>query len=271
MPRHSVSQADVLYEMLVEGGLTRCLAIYSDISQIGTIGSVRSARNNFIDIAMSYNAMFVHAGGSSYAYAMLKETRWNHIDGIGWGLHGKFYRDQNRLDSGYSREHTLFTTGEGLRFLAENRKFNMSLGEVDYGLQFQEDGTPDGKAAHTITIRFGNWNKKTVATYMEDGYHLEQYSKPIIDGNTGLDEVYENVFIILAKHTLVDKRYQFAELLGSGNGFYACGGKLIPILWHHETAEEAITYTLTDGTPLVQQVGRSYVAILPLGSKVTWG
>lgn len=271
MPRHSVSQADVLYEMLVEGGLTRCLAVYSDLSDVEAIGSVRSARNNFIDIAMSYNALFVHAGGSSYAYKMLKETKWNHIDGIGWGLDGKFYRDADRLNSGYSREHTLFTTGAGIMHLAANRKFNMSLGEVDYGLQFAEDATPDGEPAQQIMVKFGIWNKRTYMTYHEDGsYHLTQYDKPVIDGNTGLEESYENVFIIYAKHNLVDNRYQFAELLGSGSGYFACGGKLIRILWHHENADDPITYTLEDGTPLIQGIGSSYVAILPTGSTVKW-
>ena len=69
----------------------------------------------------------------------------------------------------------------------------------------------------------------------------------------------------------MDNRYQFAELLGSGSGYYACGGKLIKILWHHENAEDPITYTLEDGTPLVQKIGRSYVAIVPTGSTVKWG
>ena len=64
--------------------------------------------------------------------------------------------------------------------------------------------------------------------------------------------------------------YHVAELLGTGDGYYACNGKIIPIKWHREKDEEPFTFTLTDGTPLEQGIGNSYIAIVPLISTVEW-
>ena len=68
LPHHGVSQADMIYEILAEGGITRCLAVFTDISDVEKLGSVRSARTYFIDLAKAYDAILVHAGGSEYAY-----------------------------------------------------------------------------------------------------------------------------------------------------------------------------------------------------------
>ena len=69
------------------------------------------------------------------------------------------------------------------------------------------------------------------------------------------------------------KEAGFAVLVvddGSGDGYYACGGKLIKIQWHHENPADPFTFTLEDGTPLVQGIGSSYIGICPLKSTVEW-
>ena len=68
LPHHGVSQADMIYEILAEGGITRCLAIFTDLADVEKLGSIRSARTYFIDLAKAYDAILVHAGGSGYAY-----------------------------------------------------------------------------------------------------------------------------------------------------------------------------------------------------------
>lgn len=272
MPRHGVGQADILYEMLVEGGATRCLAVYMDITEVETIGSVRSARNNFIDLSRALGAVFIHAGGSAYANQEMKELNYDHINGLGGGTGDTFYRDSNRLNAGYAREHTLFSSGSKLLSLAQKRGFAVTQPEgADYGLQFSQDATPDGTAAGSITVKFGAYKKTTTMTYSADTglYHGYQHDMDIVDGNTNEKEGYRNVFVMFADHKLVDGKYQFADLLGSGDGYFACGGQIVPIRWNHENADDPFTYTLTDGTPLVQGIGSSYVAIVPTGSRVT--
>ena len=61
-----------------------------------------------------------------------------------------------------------------------------------------------------------------------------------------------------------------AESVGQGQGYFACEGKIIPIIWNRETNESPFTFTLTDGTPLEQGIGNSYIAMATLDSEVIW-
>ena len=91
----------------------------------------------------------------------------------------------------------------------------------------------------------------------------------MIDENNGEKEAFENVIVILAP-TYNQDVYHIAELDGTGDGYFACNGKIIPILWSHEEEDEPFSFTLTDGTPLTLGVGNTYVAIAPTESEITY-
>lgn len=272
LPHHGTSQADIIYEALVEGGVTRCLAIFSDIAEVEVYGSVRSARHCFVDISRAYDAIFVHAGGSPGSLSYLEAIGWDDLDGITGAAVSYFYRDSARLKSGYSLEHTLFTSGPNLIEFATKKGYDLTRQEgIDYGLRFAEDGTPDGETANQIVLHFRSSGKTTTMTYnSETGlYEGYQLGKDMIDGNTGEVVGFQNVFAIFAKTTMEDI-YTMMELTGSGDGYFACGGKIVPICWSRESDDSPFVYTLTDGTPLTLGIGTSYVGILPTGSPVNY-
>ena len=64
LPQSGVSQADVIYEAQVEGGITRLMALFQDVDDVEKIGSIRSARHYYIDFANDYDAIYVHYGQS---------------------------------------------------------------------------------------------------------------------------------------------------------------------------------------------------------------
>ena len=72
LPQYGLAQADILYEVVAEGGITRLLAIYSDARQVPKIGSVRSARPVYIELATGHDATLIHYGTSTQADAL----RW---------------------------------------------------------------------------------------------------------------------------------------------------------------------------------------------------
>ncbi len=77
-PLSGLSEANLVYEILSEAGITRFLAFYADSDQeIRKIGPVRSARPYFLDLAEEYNALFMHVGGSPAALASLKSDEYN--------------------------------------------------------------------------------------------------------------------------------------------------------------------------------------------------
>lgn len=270
LPHRGVVNADLYFEMFVNDYATRGLAVYADIENAGSIGSIRSLRYNFTDLAQGYDAIVVHAGGSDTVMSDLRASRVPNVNGN--NMDG-FYRDSGRKAAGYATEHTLFAHGADLLEEAADRGYRVTLDEEkDFGLRFAPDGTPaDGEAAGTVTINFihKGREKQTKMIYDGSGYVYNQYGMEMKDDATGEKEVFENVIVVLATVTNQGV-YHVAALEGEGSGFYACGGKLIPITWSRSGPYAPFTFALTDGSRLQMGAGSSYIAIAPTTSQVRW-
>ncbi|WP_300821362.1 DUF3048 domain-containing protein, partial [uncultured Oscillibacter sp.] len=81
-PQLGISQADIIYEVPVEGGITRMLCLYQTVEGVDILGSVRSARPYFVELALGHDAVYVHAGGSQEAYSNLRSWKLDHMDGV---------------------------------------------------------------------------------------------------------------------------------------------------------------------------------------------
>lgn len=80
VPQAGVSQADVIFELPAEGGITRMMGLFQSIDGEGEIGTVRSARDYYLSLALGHDAIYMHAGGSPQAYAYIKEWGVNALD-----------------------------------------------------------------------------------------------------------------------------------------------------------------------------------------------
>lgn len=275
MPQCGVETADLIFEILAEGGITRCLAVFDDISGIEHLGAVRSARTYFVDLALSLDAIYVHHGGSTYGYDLISSTGINDLDAMKSSGSSAFYRDQDRLNAGYALEHTSFATGDKLIAAAQKRYTMVREDGIDYGWTFVDDATPEnGSDATSVTVRFTPNGKKTGFTYdPETGlYEAAQYGSDYIDGNTGNTMAFKNLLVIKAKSWTDSQGYrQFVELTyAEGDGFFACNGKLIPIKWSRQGYSAPFVFTLEDGTPLELNVGNSYIAVTPRNGVVDY-
>lgn len=274
LPMYGVSKADIFFEMFVNGYCTRGLALFGDVSQVDAIGSIRSLRYNFTDLCQSYDAIVVHASGSQMVLDDLAASGVPNVS-VEKEISDYYFRDQSRMSVGYAYEHCLFVWGAPMVRYAESKGIRVTReADADYGLRFTEDGTPAGgeEASRVeITLIHDDVPKATIMEYDSQlgKYRFFQYGKAVRDGREDTDICFENVLVMFCK-VENDSVYHVADLLGSGEGYFACGGKLIPIRWHHENMEDPITFTLTDGTPLQLGVGNSYIAIAPLTSTVEW-
>ena len=273
MPMYGVSKADLFFEMYVNDYCTRGLALFSDVTKVAAIGSVRSLRYNFTDLCQIYDAVVVHASGSNQ---VLSDLRKSGVPNVSVEMEGSgyYFRDQNRVNAGYDWEHCLFVKGQELRDYTEGKGVRVTRdADADYGLRFTEDGTPDGENAAKVTINLnhGSASKQTVMEYNPEvgRYLFHQYGKPVFDGSENQDIYFTNVIVMLCK-VYNESVYHIAELVGSGEGYFACGGKIIPIKWSCESEGSPILFTLADGTPLELGVGNSYIALAPLKSTVVY-
>ncbi len=278
LPQQGNSQADIIYEVLAEGGITRMLGVYQSVDGVEKIGSVRSARPYYIELAMGHDAVYVHAGGSEEAYFDLSSWGTDHMDGVNGKFSsssaGVFWRDQYRIDGKkYAYEHSLLTSGAGLEAAAESFGVSMKHADgYDCGLKFADDGTPaGGTAAESVSVFFSSY-KTGVFNY--DGqtgtYLVEEYGSPYIDGNDGSQVSVTNVIVLKTScYNSGDSYGHMRVSLESGTGYFACGGKMIPITWSKNGRNSPIRYYNEDGSELVLGAGKSYVCIIPKENSVT--
>lgn len=274
-PQHGVTDADILFEMPSEGGSTRCMGIFSDITDIPRVGSIRSARLYFVQVMQGFNALYVHAGGSAEATAYMKDLGMKTINGVSSTA---FYRDQDRLDKGYSKEHTLFINSDKIMEEAAKKKINMDTGkEVSYGFQFAEEVALEGETANVISVYFsgrGKANGKlTKLTYNEDekAYFAYQHGGDYMDGENDKVVSFRNIIVLKTSISLQeDQEHLTIVTVGSGKGHFACDGKIVPIKWSRKNVNSPFVFTYEDGTPITLGEGKTYIPIVYNKSLVDW-
>ena len=266
MPQVGISQADIHYEVLAEGGITRNILLYSDISKAPTLGTIRSARPYYVQIAASYDAIYVHAGGSTDAINLISHYGLDDMDALKGSATNYFYRDSWRAENkGY--EHSLMIDSEDILACAKKLEYPLERPDgVDFGLQFAEDVALDGQDVTSIKVQFSKYGKTTTFKYYGDEnlYYARQHGDAYIDGNTYQQISFTNVLVLVADTTTNSDNYTLTiDLVGEGEGWFSCGGKTVPIRWSRDSETGPFAYTLEDGTPVTFGVGRSFVAIVP--------
>lgn len=280
MPQLGQSQADILYEVPTEGGITRMLGVYQSVEGVGRIGSIRSARPYFLELALGHDAIFIHAGGSEDAYAKIKEWGVTALDGVrgpymstreGENL---MWRDAQRRKE-YSLEHTVVTTGEAIlrEFAGYTSLRQEHRADVTYGLDFAPVETPadsvlqGGAAAERIHVPFSDY-KSTDFVYDADAgkYLAEQYGGAYTDGETGEQAAFTNVVILktACRGTGDSLGHITVDLSSGGTGWLACGGQWVEIRWSKGFPDGQLRYTDTEGKPVVFGAGHTYTGIIPL-------
>lgn len=273
LPHVGVNHADVVMEMYVNmNNVVRCLALFTDIASVDAVGSTRSTRPIFNDIAQHYDLVLSHAGGSDTALSDAANRGIDNFNVDSWEVAqtGASYRD-----TVYKRsyENSLFMVGPAFRDYAASKGVAMEL-EKDYGFRFAEDGTPaEGESADTIswTMVYGQAKKDTAFVYNAemDKYVWNQYGKEMKDQITDEPEAFTNVIVMFANITN-NGLYHAADFVAGGTGYYANGGKLVPIVWACDDEDSAFRFMTEDAQPLQMGVGNTYIAIVTPESPIAW-
>ncbi|MDR1669328.1 MAG: DUF3048 domain-containing protein [Oscillospiraceae bacterium] len=263
LPMHGVSQADVIYEVLAEGGITRMLALYQDLSKIPSLGAIRSTRTYYLELALAYDAILSHAGGS-YQAIYQDIPRWG-MDTINAERYGSTYwRDKSRIDKGTALEHTMFTSGEALLGAIEKLERKTVPEGFANGLSYSNHVTVSGEAALRVRVPFTN-NKSTWFLYNreEDVYYVEEYGSAFIDGQNNQQVAVTNVLVLNTDISVIDKEGRLSvDLTSGGGGYYISGGQAAPISWSRDAYDAPFRYTGQDGKPLELRPGKAYICVI---------
>ncbi len=277
-PQKGVAEADIIYECLVEGGYTRLMMLSMDYANLGTVGSVRSTRHYYLDFSADYDAIHVHAGGSTYAYeTIMGERDVNNLDGVNMYLPATFARDPERIKS-MGLEHSLMTNGAGIVSGIKYKKYRTTTDEdFDYPLDFVSPDTTvsfEEAAAHVRIPYSAAQTTDFVYDAETETYLRYQFKgKPHIDQTTEEQLAFENVLIYFCETGRIsgdEKQRIDVGTVGSGTGFYATKGTYIPITWEKDESDSPIRFYNEDGELLLLNPGKTFVSVCPtyLESKI---
>ena len=268
-PQIGISQADIIYEVPAEGGITRMMGVYQTLEGIGNLGSIRSTRPYYLELALGHDALLVHAGASPDAYDKIKSWDVDNMDGVNGGPSQDvmFWRDSERRKTmGY--EHSMLTSGERVLSYLAGGKYQTLHGEsYTYAQPFAAEGSAvSGSSVSQFQLKFSNYKTGEFIYNKELGrYLVSQYGGAYMDGGCDAQVSAVNVLVLETDVNEIagDKEGRLTvRTTGSGSGTYFCGGKAVDISWQRESRNAPFVYSTKDGEPLVLQQGNSYVCLM---------
>ena len=284
-PQANLDKAYLVYEIVVEGGETRLMALFKG-QDIDKIGPVRSSRHYFLDYALENDAIYVHHGWSPQAQSDIAKLGINNINGIQESS-SDFWRVKDK-----SAPHNLFTSTESILKIAERKGYettstkesvlNYVADEFDLSTKYKnEDITNDTSnvidtntmTATTVTIPHStlqtvkyeyNAETKTYTRYARN--------KLQTDYITGEAVTTKNIIITMCdNYTLQDtenKGRQGLKNIGTFDGSYITNGQAIKIKCTKSAREAQTVYKDLEGNEIDVNDGNTFINICPTDAKV---
>ncbi|OUN25669.1 MULTISPECIES: DUF3048 domain-containing protein [unclassified Blautia] len=270
MPQYGVGQADIIFEIPVEGDATRFMALYGDYTQVPQICPIRSCRYYFPALSQGFDAFYVNWGIDDTMADYLEALNMDQIEGI-TNTGGLFGRDQDRLNQGYSLEHTGYFDGTKLVSYIESQGLRTDLNEDKKGPAFQFNGLeeqlkPEGSDCTSVQINFGAQSSQF--TYdAENKVYLKQINGDAqVDGKTGEQLAFTNVFVLETDISVRDS-VGHKEIDWDGGtdsvGYYVSNGGVQKITWSKDYNNESSYLRFYDesGQEISINRGKSYIAL----------
>ena len=262
LPQYGIGNAGVIYECVVEGGITRMMAIFDDYSGLDQIGNIRSSRPYYVYFASEYDAIYMHAGGNPAAFELIDDK--NLVDNINAltveGTKGK--AAAFRVGSG---EHTLYTNSDGIDIGIEKLDYDTSLpSDYEPHFVFAADGNTlsDGEDCQAIQLYY--YTNKPYWIYNEDDglYYRYEFNQKQVDAITGEQLTAKNIIIQNVEWWTYEGSQYLGYLLSynTGTGKYISNGKMIDIVWSKD-GDTDIThyYDLNTGEEIQLNVGVTWI------------
>lgn len=274
LPQTGISQADVTYEMVTEGGITRLMCVYSDYKTMPKVGPVRSARDQHIQLMIPMAALYMHIGGSTYATKMLEDFGWQEKD-----IDGKksaamsLQFDQERFDERGNSEQCWYTSGEMISSTIQNLEKDSSMpqesvrGPIFHFVPYDQPARIlSGGEAPQAYLRFSGYTNAQFIYDEETGqYRKNAFGEAQLDAGTGEQVAYDNVLVLFTEI----KKYPDGVLAKvdfsiNGIGYYLNGGRYERVRWMKGSPQAPLRIVSGDGSEQDIQIncGNSYVAFI---------
>lgn len=255
-------EADIVYETYVEGGITRLMAVYKDGANMPEVGTVRSARYSYADLAAGHDAIYVHAGmDTQYCKDRMADLGMDDADLLA-GMSAAGYR----LKNGKALEHTLYTSGKKLAAGWKSGQRLELKGEEKPWLSFRdpdEAAAPGEAACQSLKVPFSS-SYSAGFSYDPDSrmYLKSQSGNKSVDYKTEKRVKVKNVLVLYAKVSDFADGYHVKTDLTGGSGIYASEGGYTEITWSKADGKSPLTVKAADGSDLPVNAGNTWVCLV---------
>ncbi len=291
-PQSGLSSADVIFEAVAEGGITRFLSIFY-CTDVATVGPARSARVYFMDFIGGFgnNPLYAHVGGANTpgpadALGQLEDMGWagfNDLNQFSIGF-PVFWRDYERLP-GVATEHTMYTSTVKLWDIAKKR----GLTEVDEdGVAWNDgfeswnfkDDAPLSSRPSSLKVSYSFWDSQpnfdTTWTYDKttNSFLRSTAGEKHLDKNTGKQLAAKTVVLLFMDEDVADDGYDQGQHLlygteGTGKAMILQDGKASDGTWEKEDRFTQIKIMDKQGKEIAFTRGLIWFAVVPTGNSVT--
>ncbi len=266
-PQAGLNKAYLVYEIIVEGGETRLMAVFKGVN-VDKIGPVRSSRHYFLDYAMENDAIYAHYGWSPMAESDIKSYNINNLNGITEST-STFWRVKDK-----SAPHNAVTSTDALLKAAKAKGYKTTSTKKSVLNYTTDDVTlEDGQGATSVTIPHSNL--QTVKyVYDEENQVYKRYArnKAQTDWDTGNSITTKNIIITMCDNYTLDdsenKGRQGLKNIGTFNGYYITNGKAIKIKCIKEARNTQTKYEDLQGNEIKVNDGNTWINICPTDAKL---
>lgn len=293
-PQSGLSAADVVYEAVAEGGITRFLALFY-CQDGGQVGPVRSARTYFLDFVSEYGSfpLYTHVGGANTPGPA---DALSQINDYGWGGYNDlnqfsigfpvFWRDYNRLGHPAATEHTMYSTTAKLWDFAKNSRGLTNVDKNDnkwdatfVPYSFKDDATgADRPTSQTVHVEFWSGYSQYFVDWIYDKatnfYKRNNAGVPHIDLDTKKQLTTKNIVVLFMQESNANDGYEnnlhlLYKTKGSGNAIVFRDGVKTTATWRKDSRTSRTLLFDANGNQIKFDRGTIWFEILPTDGVVT--
>ncbi len=281
LPQYNISNADILYECMVEGELTRLMGIFGDWTGLERVGNIRSCRDYYVYWAFEWDAIYCHAGGPFYIDEVIGRKDTNNINAL-TAPKGVFYRTTDR-----SAPQNLYLDGADIMKEANRLGYELTprdnySDEVHYQFASKSNQNTletygsDAVSASKVDLKDAYPITQTWFEYNEDDGLYYRFQKPSggahMDAATDTQLAFKNLLVQFTYHEKRDANGYLAFQCNdtTRDGWYFTNGKGIHVNWKKTSDYGATKYYDDNGEEIVLNTGKTMVCIVEDGDTFTY-
>lgn len=268
-PQAGLSQANLVYEALAEGGITRFMAVYAEPDTISKIGPIRSARHYFVDWAEEYHGIYSYVGGSPQALGITGSSQYL-IDLNQFYQAAYYYRDDTM-----AAPHNLFSNSELLSYARRDLELTDQTGDyASYVFKDNLEKSQRPQSVTPITIDFSSSDYSVEWRYDRDSNSYWRWNGGAehLDATTNQQLSARNIIIQRVSTNVLDRATGRLDIVtrGQGEAMLFQDGVAIQGQWVKAERGERTQFLTATGSALVFNPGQTWIEVVPTDSTVSY-